>query len=209
MAGQTKQQGHRWFAAIYDRMSAREERRFGPLVRSRIAGEANGRVLEIGAGTGANFPYYPADAQVVATEPDPFMLKRARDRLAELRLGNVDLREASADRLPFEDASFDHAVSTLVLCSVPAQPEVLAELRRVLKPSGTFRFFEHIRNDDSRLWGTVQDVITPVWSWVGAGCHPNRRTGQAVEEAGFSIDWSERIQIGPGTFAIYGVARLS
>lgn len=203
-----EQKGHRWFAAIYDRMNAREERRLGPLVRPRIAGEAHGRVLEIGAGTGANFPYYPTDSKVVATEPDPFMRKRAKDKLAELGLSNIELGDASADTLPFEDTSFDHVVSTLVLCSVPGQPEVLAELRRVLKPDGTFRFLEHVRNDESRIWGTVQDTITPVWRWLGAGCHPNRRTRQAIEEAGFSIEWIERITIAPGTFAIYGVARF-
>ena len=206
MASPTQQKGHRWFAAIYDRMSAREERHLGPLVRPRIAGEAHGRVLEIGAGTGANFPYYPADAQVVATEPDPFMFKRAKDKLAELGVTNIEVREASADALPFEDASFDHVVRTLVLCSVPSQAVALAELRRVLKPTGTFRFLEHVRNDDSRFWGAVQDTITPVWRWFGAGCHPNRRTRHAMEGGGFSIEWIERIKIAPGTFAIYGVA---
>jgi len=205
----TKHKGHRWFAALYDRMGAREERHLGPLVRSRIAGEADGRVLEIGAGTGANFPYYPADAQVVATEPDPFMLKRARDRLAELGSSNIEVREASADALPFEDASCDHVVSTLVLCSVPKQAPALAELRRVLKSDGTFRFLEHVRNDDSRLWGTMQDAITPLWRWFGAGCHPNRETQRAMENAGFHIEWLERTNIAPGTYAIYGVARAA
>ena len=201
-----KGQGHRWFAAIYDRMNAREERRLGPRVRSRIAGEAHGQVLEIGAGTGANFPYYPADSLVVATEPDPFMLKRAKDKLAGLGLSNIQLRDASADNLPFDDAAFDHVVCTLVLCSVPGQPAALAETWRVLKPGGRFRFLEHVRNDDSRFWGTLQDMVTPVWRWLGAGCHPNRRTRQAIEDAGFSIEWNEDMKIAPGTSAIYGVA---
>jgi ubiquinone/menaquinone biosynthesis C-methylase UbiE len=201
------EQGHRWFAAMYDRMAGREEKRLGPLVRARIAGEAHGRVLEIGAGTGANFSYYPADAQVVSTEPDPFMRGRAEKKLAELGRQNIELRAASAAWLPFEDGSFDHVVSTLVLCSVPEQAAALGELRRVLKPGGTFRFLEHVRNDESRFWGTVQDAIVPVWRWAGAGCHPNRRTGTAIEAAGFAIEWQERTGIGPGTYAIYGVAR--
>ncbi len=204
---QQRQKGHRWFAALYDRLSTKEEERLGPLVRARIAGEAHGRVLEIGAGTGANFGYYPPDAQVLATEPDPFMLERARKKLAGLASTNIELRQASADNLPFDDTSFDHIVSTLVLCSVPDQTNALVELRRVLKPGGTFRFLEHVRSDDSRLWGPVQDVITPLWRWVGAGCHPNRRTRLAIEAAGFQIDWLERTKVGPGTFAIYGVAR--
>ncbi|HEX9642348.1 MAG TPA: class I SAM-dependent methyltransferase [Candidatus Krumholzibacteria bacterium] len=201
------QKGHRWFAALYDRINARDERRLGPLIRPRIAGEAHGRVLEIGAGTGANFPYYPADARVVATEPDPFMLKRAEKKLAELAVTNIEIRQSSADELPFEEASFDHVVSTLVLCSVPEQSRALGELRRVLRPTGSFRFLEHVRNDDSRVWGTIQDAITPVWRQLGAGCHPNRRTRQAIEEAGFELEWLEKTRIAPGTFAVYGVAR--
>lgn len=204
-AGQ--QEGHRWFAAMYDRITGPGERRFGDRVRGRIVGQVQGRVLEIGAGTGANFSYYPADAQVVATEPDPHMLERAKKKLAELSTSNIELRQAGAQSLPFDDASFDHVVATLVFCTVPDAARGLAEARRVLKPGGTFRFWEHVRNEESRLWCTVQDVITPVWSWLGAGCHPNRRTKQAIEGAGFRIEWLEQIRMAPGTPAIYGVAR--
>src|SRR3990172_8715662 len=154
-----QQKGHRWFAALYDRINGSTERRLGPLIRPRIAGEAHGRVLEIGAGTGANFSYYPADAQVLATEPDPHMLERAKRKMAELGLTNIELHQASAEELHFEDASFDHVISTLVFCTVPDAAHGLAEARRVLKPDGTFRFLEHIRNDESRFWGTVHDVI--------------------------------------------------
>jgi ubiquinone/menaquinone biosynthesis C-methylase UbiE len=172
-------------------------------------GEAHGRVLEVGAGTGASFPYYPSDAQVVATEPDPHMLARARERLEKLSNANIELRQAPAEQLPFADASFDHVIASLMLCTVRDQPKALAEARRVLKPGGTLRFLEHVRNDESRFWGTVQDVITPVWHWVGAGCNPNRRTQAAIEKAGFQIEWLERIPIGPGTYAIYGAARAA
>jgi ubiquinone/menaquinone biosynthesis C-methylase UbiE len=201
------ERGHRWFAAMYDRLGASAERRLGPKVRPRIAGEAHGRVLEIGVGTGASLPYYPADAQVVGTEPDPHMLKRAKQKLAELGRNDIELRQASAEQLPFDDSSFDHVVSSLVLCTVRDQPRALAEAHRVLKPGGSLRFLEHERNDGSRFWGTLQDVIVPVWRWVGAGCHPNRRTKQAIEDAGFSIEWLETVRIAPGTQAIYGVAR--
>lgn len=206
-AGQ--QEGHRWFAAMYDRITGPGERRFGDRVRGRIVGQVQGRVLEIGAGTGANFSYYPADAQVVATEPDPHMLERAKKKLGELSISNIELRQAGAQSLPFDDASFDHVVATLVFCTVPDAARGLAEARRVLKPGGTFRFWEHVRNDDSRFWGGLQDFITPLWRWFGAGCHPNRRTQQAIEQAGFRIEWLEQIRIAPGTPAIYGVARPS
>jgi len=202
-----QEQGHRWFAALYDRLTGPAERRLLSKIRPRIVGDVRGRVLEIGVGTGASLEYYPADAQVVGTEPDPFMLERARKRLAALGRNNIELRQASAEELPFEDASFDHVVSTLVLCTVRDQARALAEARRVLKPGGTLRFIEHVRNDESRFWGTVQELITPLWRWWGAGCHPNRRTQQAIEDAGFRIDWIDVIRIGPGTPGIYGVAR--
>jgi ubiquinone/menaquinone biosynthesis C-methylase UbiE len=208
-AGRTDgtERGHRWFAAMYDRTVGGTERALGPRVRPRLMGEAHGRVLEVGAGTGASFSYYPPDAQVIATEPDPYMLERARKRLSELDRDGIELRQATAEELPFEDASFDHVVTSLVLCTVRDQPAALREARRVLKPGGTLRFLEHVRNDESRVWGTVQDAITPLWRWFGAGCHPNRRTRQAIEDAGFALDWIEVVRIAPGTPAVYGVAR--
>jgi len=206
---QEQEQGHRWFAALYDRVTACGEKRVGTKLRPRLMGEAQGRVLEIGVGTGASFEYYPPGSQVVGTEPDPHMLKRARKRVEEMGASNIELHQAPAEELPFEDASFDHVVSTLVLCTVKDAPRALSEARRVLKPEGTFRFWEHVRNDDSRFWGTTQDLIVPVWRWFAAGCNPNRRTQQAIEEAGFRIEWLEQRRIAPGTPAIYGVARPS
>ncbi len=207
MSAPRQEQGHRWFAAMYDRLSGAGERRLFNKVRPRIMGEAQGRVLEIGVGTGASLSYYPAEAQVVGTEPDPYMLERARRRLTELGATNIELQQAPAEELPFDDASFDHVVSSLVLCTVRDLSRSLAEARRVLKPEGTFRFMEHVRNDESRFWGTLQDAIVPVWRWCAAGCHPNRRTQQAIEEAGFRVEWLEHFRVAPGTPGIYGVAR--
>lgn len=169
-------------------------------------GEAQGRVLEIGVGSGYSLPFYPAGAQVTATEPDPHMLKRVRRRLDELGRANIELRQAPAEQLPFEDATFDHAVCSWVLCTVDDLRQTLAEVRRVLKPDGTFRFMEHVRNDESRFWSAAQNVIAPVWRWAGAGCRLSQRTQQAIEEAGFRIEWLERVPgwLGP---VIYGVAR--
>jgi ubiquinone/menaquinone biosynthesis C-methylase UbiE len=170
-------------------------------------GEAQGRVLEVGVGTGASFVYYPAAAKVTGTEPDPYMLERARRRLEEMGAHHIELHKVPAEELPFEDASFDQVVCSLVLCTVRDLPRSLAEVRRVLKRDGTLRFLEHVRSDDSLFWRTAQDLFAPVWRWFNGGCHPNRRTKQAIEEAGFRIEWLERMRVGPGTWAIYGVAR--
>jgi len=179
--------GHRWFAAIYDRMMAGEEKGFLKHVRSHIVNGAQGRVLEVGAGTGANFPYYEAsDARtVVATEPDPYMLARARRRLEELNLP-IELQQTPAEGLPFADESFDTVVSTWVMCSVGDLDGALREIRRVLKPRGQFRFYEHVRSTHS-IGAFFQDVVAPACSWFGADCHPNRDVAAAIEGSGFQL----------------------
>ena len=185
------QKGHKWFASIYDRMMASGERSFMGKVREEIAGGARGRVLEIGAGTGANFPHYNDHAEeIFATEPDPYMLQRAKRR-AEKVGRPIELRQASAEELPFGDDCFDTVVSTLVMCSVGDPLRVLSEVRRVLKPSGELRMYEHVRYEHAfgAFW---QDLITPVWRWIGAGCHPNRDVASFVREAGFEF---ERIEL--------------
>ncbi len=177
--------GHKWFAAVYDRMMAPAERGFLKDVRTEIAGGASGRVLEIGAGTGANFAYYPDDLEVAAAEPDPYMMRKAEARAKESP-ARIELKQASAARLPFDDASFDTVVGTLVMCSVDDQAEALAEVRRVLKPAGEYRFFEHVRYENP-IGGLAQTLIAPLWGWCGAGCHPNRQTVDAIRDAGFEV----------------------
>jgi ubiquinone/menaquinone biosynthesis C-methylase UbiE len=166
----------------------------------------SGRVAEVGVGSGTSLSYFPPDVQVVATEPDPHMLKRARQRLQELSAANIEVRQAAAEQLPFDDASFDHVVETWMLCTVDDLSKTLAEVRRVLKPGGTFRFMEHVGNDKSAFWGGLQNVIAPVWHWMGAGCRLNQRTQRAIEAAGFRFEWLEQV---PGKMqpVIYGVAR--
>jgi ubiquinone/menaquinone biosynthesis C-methylase UbiE len=176
--------GHPWFAAFYDLISKAEEEKVLAPLRRWVVGEATGRVLEIGAGTGLSFPYYRRDVQLVATEPDPYMLHRARRRAAALGLG-VELRTEPAEALPFADASFDAVVCTLVLCTVADPLRALGEVRRVLKPDGTFRFIEHVRGGG---WhGRSQDLVTPLWRRVGAGCHPNRPTLETIRASGFRV----------------------
>jgi ubiquinone/menaquinone biosynthesis C-methylase UbiE len=198
--------GHRWFAAFYELEMRAGERRVGPM-RRELLGGLTGDVLEIGAGTGANFSYYAPDARVIALEPDPHMLKRAQARLATLGLTNVDVQRAPAESVPFDDGSFDALVATLVLCTVNDLPASLAEMRRVLRPGGRLVFIEHVRGDG--FLGRVHDFIRPVWSWCGASCQINRRTEAAMVEAGFAFDEIRRLKLAPWMPAIVGTARVA
>ena len=180
-----KRQGHKWFSAIWDWQTKHEPaeiRRW----RDDIVGGARGHVLEIGCGVGANFSRYSQSAtKVVATDPDPFMLDRARRRATEVG-PNIEVREAEAESLPFDDASFDAVVSTLNMCSVTDPARALAEVHRVLKPDGQYRFFDHVRYKNP-VGALFQDLATPLWTWVGAGCHPNRDIELLIREAGLDI----------------------
>jgi ubiquinone/menaquinone biosynthesis C-methylase UbiE len=206
MNAQRLERGHRWFAFFYSRFIAKAEQNQWAEPRRRILEGLQGKVAEVGVGSGTNLSYYPQGVQVVATEPDPHMLKRARQQLQKLGRSDIELRQAPAEQLPFDDASLDHVVETWVLCTVDDLSRTLQEVRRVLKPGGTFRFMEHVGNETSGLWGGLQNVIAPVWHWMGAGCRLNQRTERAIEAAGFRFDWIERA---PGKMqpVIYGVAR--
>lgn len=176
---------------MYDRMVSAAEKGFLGPVREELAGSAEGCVLEIGCGTGANFSHYTEKAtEVVATEPDPYMLQRAEKRAAQMDRP-IAVHQAPAEELPFPDASFDTVVSTLVLCSVDDPAKALSEVRRVLKPGGELRFYEHVRYE-SAFGGFWQDLVAPVWGWLGGGCHPNRDTAASIREAGFTIEKLER-----------------
>ena len=177
--------------ALYDFGCRRVEPEFGPQ-RAALLADARGRVLEIGAGTGLNLQHYPPEVEeIVATEPEAGMMRRARDKAAELHRP-VRFVEASGEKLPFEDDEFDTAVSTLVLCSVDDQARVLREIRRVLKPDGRFLFIEHVRSDDPKL-AKWQDRLDRPWSaTIGQGCHANRQTLQSIESAGFEVRGLER-----------------
>jgi ubiquinone/menaquinone biosynthesis C-methylase UbiE len=161
-----------------DRSGAAEHRR-------RLVEEAGGEVLEIGAGTGKNLPLYRVAERVVALDPDPAMRARAHDAALEARVP-VEVVEGDGMALPFPGASFDTVVFSLVLCTVPDIERALAEARRVLRPGGTLRFYEHVRAADPHL-ARWQDRLERPWGWVGRGCHPNRDTAAVVAAAGFDI----------------------
>ncbi len=177
----------RIFAAMYDRMLAGSEDNGLTDRRAELLAGARGRVLEIGAGTGLNLPHYPAEGldELVLTEPEAPMARRLEDRVAG-SARDIQVMRAGAEELPFKDASFDTAVSTLVLCTVTDPVRTLAELHRVLVPGGRLLFLEHVRNPDPKR-AKKQDRITPVWRHVGHGCHANRDTPRLIREAGFDV----------------------
>ncbi len=186
-AGPAKR-GHPIFAALYDPMSASMERRWMGWRRRRLLEGARDAVLEIGGGTGANLQHYRDVDRVIVAEPDPFMRKRLGQKLEDARVP-VEVSAAGAESLPFPDGSFDTVVSTLVLCTVPDQASALDEVRRVLRPGGRLLFIEHVRAAGSMArW---QDRIEPLWRGLLGGCHPNRDTVAAIEEAGFEIETFE------------------
>jgi ubiquinone/menaquinone biosynthesis C-methylase UbiE len=175
----------RIFAALYDCIGARWEEKYGAELRRKVLADVRGRVLEIGVGTGLSFPHYPPVDELVGVEPSKPMLRRARERADRTGL-EIALVEAAAEQLPFEDESFDTVVTTAVLCTVRDPERALAEIRRVLRPSGRFRFSEHVRASDPKL-ARWQDRLERPWGVIAGGCHPNRRTLAAIEAAGFTV----------------------
>jgi len=178
-------------------------------VREEIVGGARGRVLEVGCGPGSNFSFYSESASaIIATDPDPHMLERARKRAAEAGRP-IDVQQAPAEDLPFAELSFDTVVCTSVICNVRDPRKALSEMRRVLKPGGEYRFFEHVRYDGG-VGGLWQDAIKPVWGWLGAGCRPNQDTARLIQEAGFHVQQMEKLTpslfIDPTRPCIKGVA---
>ncbi|MEK6325958.1 MAG: class I SAM-dependent methyltransferase [Actinomycetota bacterium] len=178
--------GHRIFAGLYDRMLSGTERAGLRDMRAELLAEARGRTLELGAGTGLNLAHYTdAVTELVLTEPDPHMARRLRKRLDDEPPApdRVEVVETPAERLPFEDGSFDSVVSTLVLCSVETPAAATGEIVRVLKPDGRLLTLEHVRSPDSGL-ARWQDRLERPWGWLGAGCHPNRDTVAELETVG-------------------------
>lgn len=188
---------HPLFARVYARLGPVMERDVSPLRQELLAG-LHGRVLEVGAGDGLSFAHYPpCVSEVVALEPEPYLRARA-ELAANAAPVAVSVREGLAETLPAETASFDAAVVSIVLCSVADQALALSELRRVLRPGGELRFFEHVRSDRPAK-ATIQSLLdrSGVWPLLAGGCHCARETVAAVAAAGFHVDASRRIELGP------------
>lgn len=156
--------------------------------RPQLVGKLGGRVLEIGTGTGANLPYYDPGTHLIASEFDRTNLAYFRQHAPRPL---PPLVQADAQSLPFADHSFDHVVCTLVLCSVADQASTLAEIRRVLRPSGHLHLIEHTRTDAAWL-NAMLGGIAPLWRWLAGGCNVIRPTPTTLTTHGWTLLHHER-----------------
>jgi len=198
----------RAFSALYDRGFKKSEEAGLREMRRELLSQARGRVLELGSGTGLNLELYPDSiGSLTMTEPDPHMTKQLRKRLAESDRG-AEVVETGAEDLPFEDDSFDTAVVTLVLCTVPDPAAALQEIKRVLKPGGQLLFLEHVRSIDPGL-AKWQDRLEGPWRFLADGCHCNRDAVSKISAAGFDLGDVERPEFPKGVPLIKPMAKGS
>jgi ubiquinone/menaquinone biosynthesis C-methylase UbiE len=205
---------HPVFARVYARVSVAAETKAGiAAYRKELLSGLSGRVIEIGAGNGLNFAHYPqAVSEVVALEPERSLRHLAAQaaRSAEVP---VDVVPGAAEALPVKSEAFDAAVVSLVLCSVRDLPRALAEIRRVLRPEGELRFFEHGLADTKGMARTQRALDRTVWPLLFGGCHTARDTIAAIEAAGFGLGTYRRLQVPekgirlPSSPCVLGVAR--
>jgi ubiquinone/menaquinone biosynthesis C-methylase UbiE len=178
----------RMFAWGYDRFLAQTEKAGLSDMRRELLSQASGRCLEVGAGTGLNLEHWPDTLdELVLSEPDPHMAAQLRKKLDR----KAEVIQAPAERLPFDDDSFDTVALTLVLCTVPDPAAALREIGRVLRPGGRFLFLEHVRSEDSGL-ARWQDRLHTPWRWFGDGCHCNRDTLATIESSALELEGAER-----------------
>lgn len=205
---------HPLFARMYARLSARAEENGQADHRRQLLAGLSGRVIEVGAGHGLNFKHYPETvSEVVAVEPEAY-LRALAERAARDASVSVSVVDGVAERLPVADEEFDAGVASLMLCTVPDQAASLGEFRRVIRPGGELRFYEHVLADRPGL-ARFQRAVRPGWKLVAGGCSPDRDTAAAIGEAGFTIESMRRFDFVPSLVElpakprILGVARRS
>jgi len=179
---------HPIFARFCVRVSHKTMARGAAAFRRELVADLSGRVIEVGAGHGINFPFYPKTVtELVAVEPEPYLRALARKAALEAQLP-VRVVDGVAERLDADTGSFDAGVVSLVLCSVVDQDRALAELHRVIRPGGELRFYEHVRATTAGLARLQRIADALFWPTIGGGCHASRETRSAIERAGFAIE---------------------
>jgi ubiquinone/menaquinone biosynthesis C-methylase UbiE len=205
---------HPIFSRLYPRIAHTAERGGGAAHRRTLLDGLSGRVIEVGAGHGLNFPYYGEGVtQVVAVEPEPY-LRGLAEHAASTATVPIDVREGIAEALPAEDAEFDVVVASLVLCSVEDQRVALGEIARVLRPQRELRFYEHVISNRPGMARMQRWADATIYPHLAGGCHAARDTGAAISDAGFRIEREERIAFKPSPLApaiphILGAARAA
>jgi SAM-dependent methyltransferase len=201
------------FARFFDRFVARDKGRGEDRLRRELLAGLAGEVVEVGPGNGINFEHYPAGvAALAAVEPEPYLRGRAAEAARSAPVA-VRVLEGSADSLPLASGSVDAVVVAGVLCSVPGQEAALAEFRRVLRPGGELRFYEHVRSRRP-AFARYQQAVDLVWPRLMGGCETSRETLAAIERAGFRIERVRGFGFPQGARAypvaprILGVARV-
>lgn len=188
---------HPIFARVYERVAPIAERRGGAEHRQRTLAGLSGRVIEVGAGSGANFSHYPSTvSEVVAVEPERYLRTRAQRAAAHASVP-VTVLDGLGGRLPAEDESFDAGVAALVLCTVPDQQQALAELYRVIRTGGELRFYEHVISNHKWEARFQRAADATFWPRMAGGCHLARDTKAGIERAGFQIESCERFPFSP------------
>ncbi|MEE1940314.1 class I SAM-dependent methyltransferase [Streptomyces sp. TRM 70361] len=190
---------HPLFARYYARFAPALDERAGlGAHRAELLAGLSGRVIEVGAGSGLNFAHCPADVrELVAVEPEP-RLRRSAEEAARRAAVPVTVVPGVAEALPAEDGEFDAAVVSLVLCSVGDPARALAELRRVLRPGGELRFYEHVRAGARTAVLLQRALDRTVWPRLFGGCHTGRDTVAAITAAGFAPLSHRRLRVPPG-----------
>ncbi|MFD7701821.1 class I SAM-dependent methyltransferase [Streptomyces caelestis] len=204
---------HPLFARCYARLSVAAETRAGMAgVRRGLLGGLSGRVIEVGAGNGLNFAHYPgAVSEVVAIEPERGLRALAVEAALRAQVP-VDVAPGVAEALPVKSEAFDAAVLSLVLCGVRDVPRALAELRRVLRPGGQVRFFEHGQGGGRVMRLAQRALDRTVWPPLAGGCHVARDPVGALREAGFELGPYRRVLVPdrgpalPTSYCVVGTA---
>lgn len=185
---------HPVFARLWAPISRQLDKQGAAQHRCELVGGLEGRVIEIGAGNGRNFAHYPPTvSEVVAVEPEPY-LRGLAEQAAQTAPVDVQVTDGTAEQLPQPAGAFDAGVVSLVLCSVADLPAALGEIRRVLRPQGRLRFFEHVIADHTVARKAQRALDATVWPRLGGGCHAARDTVTEIERAGFRIEYVDRFR---------------